>query len=100
MAYAKNGFLFHLCRTREAPLLLHDVARAYSKRPGWAAMSPGQSVLEGVLAIREELRLVEELGLPQVLEPPPQDLLRLLGDCREERVGHVLTDHRGRLQDP
>ena len=59
----------------------------------------GQRVLEGVLQIREELRLVEELRLLQMREPPPQRLLRLLRDRRQERVGHVLADHRGRLQE-
>ena len=60
----------------------------------------GQRVLEGVLQIREELRLVEELRLLQMREPPPQGLLRLLRDRRQERVGHVLADHRGGLQEP
>ena len=60
----------------------------------------GQRVLEGVLQIREELRLVEELRLLEMREPPPQGLLRLLRDRRQERVRHVLADHRGRLQEP
>ena len=39
-----------------------------------------ERVLEGVLQVREELRLV-------------------VRDRRQERVGHVLADHRGRLQE-
>ncbi len=58
-----------------------------------------ERVLEGVLQVREELRLVEELRLLQMREPAPQGLLRLLRDRREQRVGHVLADHRGRLQE-
>jgi len=53
-----------------------------------------------VLEVREELCLVEELRLLQMREPAPQGLLRQLGDRRQKRVGHVLTDHRGRLQEP
>jgi hypothetical protein len=60
----------------------------------------GERVLEGDFEIREELRLVEELRLLEVREPPPQMVLRMLRDRREERVGHVLADHRGRLQEP
>ena len=57
-----------------------------------------ERVLEGVLQVREELRLVEELRFLQMGEPAPQGLLRLLRDRRQQRVGHVLADHRGRLQ--
>src|SRR5262245_30527223 len=42
----------------------------------------GQRVLEGVLEIREELRLVEELSFLQVREPGAEDLLGLLSDRR------------------
>ena len=56
----------------------------------------GERVLEGEFQIREELRLVEELRLLQMGQPPPQGLLRLLRDRRQQRVGHVLADHRRR----
>ena len=56
-------------------------------------------MLEGVLQVREELRLVEELRLLQVRESPPHGLLGLVGDRREERVGHVFADHRRGLQE-
>jgi hypothetical protein len=60
----------------------------------------GQRVLEGEFQFREQPRLVEELRLLQVPEPPPQDVLRLLRDRCQESMRHVLADHRGRLQEP
>jgi hypothetical protein len=59
----------------------------------------GQRVLERVFQIREELCLAEELRLLQVLEPSPQRFLWLLRDRRQDRVGHVLADDRGPLQE-
>ena len=50
----------------------------------------GQRVLEGVLQVGEELRLVEELGLVQMREPPAQGLLRLLRNHRQQCVGTSL----------
>src|SRR5215813_8059551 len=56
-----------------------------------------ERVLEGVFEIREEARLVEELGGLQPPERPAQPLLGQLSDCLQEPEGHVLADDRGRL---
>jgi hypothetical protein len=58
-----------------------------------------QRMLEGAFEVGKETRLIEELRLLQVCEPSPQRLLRLLRDRRQERVGHMLADDRGRLQE-
>ena len=60
----------------------------------------GQGVLEGVLEIREEPRLVEELGGLEVARPAAERLLRLLRDGLEEGEGHVLADDGGGLEQP
>ena len=39
-----------------------------------------EGVLEGVLQVRKELRLVDELDFLQMGEPTPKGLLRLLRD--------------------
>src|SRR5262245_24875965 len=57
-----------------------------------------KGVLERVLEIRENLRLVEELGGLEILEPPPQRLLGLLDERLEEGERHVLPDHGGALE--
>src|SRR5262249_59677830 len=77
-------------RRERAPPLVKEPAIRHLMREG---------VLEGEFLIWEELGLVEELGRLQMLEPPPEILLRPLRDRRQERVGHVLADHRGRLQE-
>ena len=59
----------------------------------------GERVLEGVLEIREEPGLVEELGGLQVVEPATERLVRQLGDRLEQRERHVLADDRGGLQE-
>ena len=59
-----------------------------------------ERVLEGVLEIREEARLVEELGGLEVGEPATQLFLGQLGDGEQERERHVLADDRGRLEQP
>jgi hypothetical protein len=58
----------------------------------------GQRVLEGVLELGERLRLVEELRRLQVHQPTPQRFFIELGDAREQGEGHILADHRRRLE--
>src|SRR2546422_1993962 len=58
----------------------------------------GQRVLEGVLQLGEEPRLVEELRCLQPGEPLAKALLRLLGDRLQQRERHVLADDRCRLE--
>ena len=50
----------------------------------------GERVLEGVLEIRKEPGLVEELGGLQVVEPATERLVRQLGDRLEQRKGTSL----------
>jgi hypothetical protein len=52
----------------------------------------GERVLEGVLEVRKQLRLVEEFGGLQVVEPAPKLLVRSLCDCLKQRERHVLAD--------
>ena len=59
----------------------------------------GQGVLEGVLDVGEEARLVEELGGLQMGEAQAERLLRHLGNGLEERQGHLRADDRGGLQE-
>jgi hypothetical protein len=58
----------------------------------------GERVLEGVLGIGKEARLVEELGRLQLREPPPHRLLRGVRHRPEQHEGNVLADDRGRLE--
>jgi hypothetical protein len=57
-----------------------------------------ESVLEGVLKIRIEPSLVEELGGLQVVESAPERLVWQLSDGLEQYPRHVLADDRGDLQ--
>jgi hypothetical protein len=59
-----------------------------------------ERVLEGVLEIREETRLVEELGGLEVSEPTTQVCFGPLGNGEQERERHILADDRGRLEQP
>src|SRR5262245_3108514 len=58
----------------------------------------GERVLEGVLGIGKETRLVQELRRQQVLEPPLHRGFRRLGHCTEKYEGQVPTNDRGRLE--
>ena len=58
----------------------------------------GERVLEGVLGIRKEARLVQKLGRLQMREPPLHRILRRLRHGVEQHEGHVLADDRGRLE--
>ena len=55
-----------------------------------------QRVLERVLEVRKEPRLVEELGGLEVGEAAAERLLRHVGDGLEQRERHVLADDGGR----
>jgi hypothetical protein len=88
------------------PVGIEALDRSYDLRVELAAPVAEQTavchlvrerVLEGVLQVREEQRLVEELRLLQMREPAPR-LLRVLRDRCQKRVRHVLTGHGGRLQ--
>jgi hypothetical protein len=59
----------------------------------------GERVLEGGLAVREQAGLVQKLVLLEIGQPPMQRVLRQPGDGVQDRVGNVLTDHRGGLQE-
>ena len=57
-----------------------------------------ERVLEGVLEIRKQPRLVDELGSLQAVEPAAERLVRQIGDRLEQRERHVLADDGGDLQ--
>ena len=59
----------------------------------------GEGVLEGVFKFREQARLVEKLGGPEVGHALPQLVIGLLRDGAEEGVGHILSDDRGHLEE-
>ena len=59
----------------------------------------GEGVLEGVLALRKEPCLVQELGGLEVGETALQRRLGQLGDGLQQGDGDVLADHRGGLQE-
>ena len=58
----------------------------------------GQRVLEGVLEVGEETLLVHEFPGLQRTETLVQQLLGKLDDRLQQRVGHILADHRRSLQ--
>jgi hypothetical protein len=55
-------------------------------------------VAEGVGDVREQPRLVQEFARPQVGQRAMQLFRRQLGHGLEQREGHLLTDHGGKLQ--
>ena len=59
-----------------------------------------ERVLEGVLEVGEEARLVDELGRLKVSQPATERLLVLVRDRLEESEGNVLPDDRGNLEEP
>jgi hypothetical protein len=59
-----------------------------------------ERVFESVFEIREEARLVEELGGLKVGEPATHVFFGQLGNGEQERERHVLADDRGRLEQP
>ena len=58
----------------------------------------GERMLEGVLQVREQPCLIEELGLPQATKPLPQCRHGTVGDRGQDRERHILADYRGGLQ--
>ena len=71
------------------PPLLEEPAVGHLVREG---------VLEGVLALGKEARLVEELGRLEVCQTPMQRRLGQLGNSLQQRQGYLRANHRGRLQ--
>src|SRR5262245_41689158 len=58
-----------------------------------------QRMLERVLQIWEKLRLEEELRLLKMCERLSKVVLGLVRDRRQQSAGHLLADHRRRLQE-
>src|SRR4029453_10360346 len=58
----------------------------------------GEGGLEGVLKVREEPDLVQELGSLQPGEPLGERIVRKLGDGLEEGERHILADNSGGLK--
>ena len=59
----------------------------------------GEGVLEGVFEVREEARLVQELGGLEAADRAAQLVLGQRGRRLEQGERHVLPDHRRRLQE-
>jgi hypothetical protein len=58
-----------------------------------------ERVAEGVAEIRKDLRLLEELGGLEAIEPGAEALLlRLVGDCLQQGQRHVTANDRGGLE--
>jgi hypothetical protein len=57
-------------------------------------------MLEGVLEIGEDARLVEELGRLQLTQPATDRLFLLVRHYHEEGQREVLPDDRGNLEEP
>src|SRR5262249_50201438 len=58
----------------------------------------GEGMLERVLEIREEMRLIEELGGLEMTEAVAERLRALAGDRLEQGKRDVLANHGGGLQ--
>ena len=59
----------------------------------------GEGVLEGVFEIREDARLVEQLGRLEAGEPAVHASLRDIGDGLQQCERHILPDDGGRLKE-
>ena len=59
----------------------------------------GQGMLEGVGALREEARLVEELGGLEVRQAAMQRRLGQLGNGLQQGQGHLGANDRGGLEE-
>src|SRR5262245_28048914 len=55
-------------------------------------------MLERVLQVGDQARLVEELSGPQVREALAQPVLAEFGDRLEQEKWHILTDYRSALE--
>jgi hypothetical protein len=73
-----------------APAVLKEAAVRHLVRQG---------VLERVLEVRKEARLVEKLARLEGRETVPQDVLGHLRDRLEDGKGHIRADDRGRLEE-
>src|SRR4029453_16546132 len=60
----------------------------------------GERVLEGVLEIGEEARLVEKLGRLKMAQPPTDRPFLFVRHRHEEGQREVLPDDRGNLEEP
>ncbi len=80
---------FQNAQVQRHPLLLQEARIADFVRQG---------MLEAVLELREEVRLVKELGTLKVRETPTKVPFPVLGDGLEQSERHVLADHRGSLE--
>src|SRR5262249_44037839 len=76
-----------------------QLATAFSKQTAIGHLV-GERMLERVLVIGEQPRLVEELSVLQVGELSAQLRFGLVGDGRQKRKGHVLADDSGGLEQP
>ena len=94
----------HLLGEPPGPQLLDDRHQARVEPAALAVQQRavgdlvGEGVLERVLEVGEEARLVQELGGLQVGQRPAQRFLRDVLERLEEGEGHVLADDRGRLE--
>src|SRR5262247_4004201 len=57
-----------------------------------------ERMLEGVFKVREDARLVEELGRLEVTQSPTQVVLGRVGNGLQQREGHILPNDRGGLE--
>src|SRR5215469_15804933 len=57
-----------------------------------------EGVLEGVFEVREDARLVQELGGLKTTQRPTQVVLGRVGNGLQQREGHILANDRGGLE--
>src|SRR5215813_4810440 len=57
-----------------------------------------ERMLEGVFEVREDARLVQELGGLEMAQRPTQVVLGRVGNGLQEREGHILANDRGGLE--
>src|SRR5260370_16317858 len=57
-----------------------------------------ERMLEGVFEIREQPRLVEELGSLQAIEPAPKRVVRQLGNGLEQRERDIFANDTADLE--
>src|SRR5262245_51149351 len=58
----------------------------------------GECMLEGVLGIGKELRLVEKLARLKIGEPPPYGILAQVRHSAKQHKRYIFADHRSRLE--
>ena len=58
-----------------------------------------ERVLERVLDVRDEPRLVQKLAFPKPVEARTEHFLRQIRHCPQQHEGHFLADHGCRLQE-